>query len=164
MDIDEISRSTPMDIDKPAGKNGEQITAKREPEKKDDIENTEGLTCPICMDSWTATGEHQVCCLPCGHLFGTSCLKRWLNQRGGWRSKCPQCRSLCKVSDIRLLYASRIVAVDDDHDKQELQKKVQSLESRCAYLEKKDSEWCRKEWEWRMTSMGFGQARTTRQF
>jgi len=26
--------------------------------------------CPICFDPWTASGEHRIVSLACGHLFG----------------------------------------------------------------------------------------------
>lgn len=29
-------------------------------------------TCSICLDSFHNSGPHQICCLPCGHLFGKS--------------------------------------------------------------------------------------------
>ncbi|CAI9097954.1 OLC1v1034481C1 [Oldenlandia corymbosa var. corymbosa] len=121
-----------------------------------DVDNTEsddegdwsrgeidGLFCPICMEGWTTGGDHQVCCIPCGHIYGMSCIKKWLHQLGN-RGKCPQCNRKCKLKDIRPLYASRIVAVD-----QELQKQLRSLESKCASLEEKDADWSRKEKEWK---------------
>ncbi|KAL3825860.1 hypothetical protein ACJIZ3_021889 [Penstemon smallii] len=98
----------------------------------------DGSFCPICFDAWSDGGDHHVCCLPCGHIYGLSCIKKWLRRRGS--SKCPQCKKKCAMKDIRLLYASRIVAIDG-----ELQKKVQSLEAKCASLEKKNAELSKKE-------------------
>ncbi|KAM7464199.1 hypothetical protein LguiA_032320 [Lonicera macranthoides] len=46
--------------------------------------------------------------------------------------KCPQCNQKCTLKGVRVLYASQIVAVDE-----ELQKKVLSLEAKCASLKKK---------------------------
>ncbi|KAG9152941.1 hypothetical protein Leryth_012551 [Lithospermum erythrorhizon] len=60
--------------------------------------------------------------------------------------KCPQCNSKCMLKDVRLLYASQIVVVDE-----ELQKKVRHLESRCATLEKEGAEWRKKEHQWHRT-------------
>uniref|UniRef100_N1QYD2 Zinc finger RING-type eukaryotic domain-containing protein n=1 Tax=Aegilops tauschii TaxID=37682 RepID=N1QYD2_AEGTA len=37
-----------------------------------------GPTCSICMEPWTSTGEHHICCIPCGHVYGWSCLIRWV--------------------------------------------------------------------------------------
>ncbi|KAL0375025.1 UNVERIFIED_CONTAM: hypothetical protein Sradi_3418200 [Sesamum radiatum] len=90
----------------------------------------DGLFCSICFEAWSSGGDHHVCCLPCGHIYGLACIKKWLRRQGS--SKCPQCKKKCGIKDIRLLYASRIVAIDG-----ELQKKVQSLEAKCATLEEK---------------------------
>lgn len=27
-------------------------------------------TCSICMEPWTFMGEHHICCIPCGHVYG----------------------------------------------------------------------------------------------
>ncbi|XP_021642128.2 uncharacterized protein LOC110636631 [Hevea brasiliensis] len=40
--------------------------------------NLDGLCCPICMEPWGSQGDHQVSCLPCGHVYGLSCIRRWL--------------------------------------------------------------------------------------
>lgn len=48
------------------------------------------------------------------------------------------------MKDVRKLYASRLVVVDEG-----LRKKLWTLEAKCASLEKKDAEWSKKEAEWR---------------
>ncbi|KAI3687831.1 hypothetical protein L1987_81534 [Smallanthus sonchifolius] len=90
-----------------------------------------GSICPICFEAWTSGGEHQICCLPCGHIYGLSCIKKWLQQSRS-SGKCPQCNNICTFKDVRVLYASRLCAADE-----ELHKRVRSLEARCAYLEQK---------------------------
>ncbi|EOY07945.1 Transducin/WD40 repeat-like superfamily protein, putative isoform 2 [Theobroma cacao] len=109
----------------------------------------EGLFCPICMEAWTTTGDHHVCCLPCGHIYGFSCIHKWLQQRGTSR-KCPQCNRKCTLKDVRKLFASRVVAIDG-----ESQKRIRSLEANCislektsAVLSKKETEWQKREAEW----------------
>ncbi|XP_028776046.1 E3 ubiquitin-protein ligase RFWD3-like isoform X2 [Neltuma alba] len=104
--------------------------------------DTDGLYCPICLDAWTNDGEHHICSLPCGHIYGMSCIKRWLQQRKN-SGKCPQCNRKCALRDVRKLYASRVLAADEA-----LQKKIRSLEARCAILECKGSDWCKKEASW----------------
>ncbi|CAA0830327.1 Transducin/WD40 repeat-like superfamily protein [Striga hermonthica] len=102
----------------------------------------DGLCCPICFEAWSSGGDHHICCLPCGHIYGLSCIRKWLARRGS--SKCPQCKKNCRMKDIRLLYATRIVAIDG-----ELQKTVRSLEAKCASLEKQGAEWSSKELKWK---------------
>ncbi|KAI3522854.1 hypothetical protein L1887_00906 [Cichorium endivia] len=101
---------------------------------KESLNNGEidGLFCPICFEAWTSGGSHQICCLPCGHIYGLSCIKKWLQLRRS-SGKCPQCKGLCTLKDVRVLYAARLCVADE-----ELHKKVRSLEAKCAYLEQKD--------------------------
>ncbi|GJT09608.1 E3 ubiquitin protein ligase RFWD3-like protein [Tanacetum coccineum] len=70
-------------------------------------------------------------CLPCGHIYGLSCINKWL-QRFRGLGKCPQCKNLCTLKDVRVLYASRLCAADE-----ELHERVRALEAKCADLEKK---------------------------
>eukprot|EP00752_Nemacystus_decipiens_P012701 g11253.t1 len=48
---------------------------------------SDGERCSICLDEWTSKGKHRICTLLCGHLFGKSCIERWLKER----RSCPQC-------------------------------------------------------------------------
>ncbi|GAB4856610.1 hypothetical protein Ancab_014526 [Ancistrocladus abbreviatus] len=107
-----------------------------------DESEIDGMSCPICMDPWTSDGEHTICCLPCGHLYGMSCIKSWLQQQNP--GKCPQCNKVCKLEDVRRLYGAQIAVVD-----KELQEKIRLLEARCVSLQLKDADWCRKEAEWK---------------
>ncbi|XP_044444556.1 E3 ubiquitin-protein ligase RFWD3-like [Triticum aestivum] len=47
-----------------------------------------GNTCSVCMEPWTCEGLHRICCIPCGHVYGRSCLEKWLQEN----AKCPQCK------------------------------------------------------------------------
>lgn len=82
--------------------------------------------CTICMDQWTSSGDHRVCCLRCGHLFGYSCILKWLqcyNSSGNRR--CPQCNKKATVKHIRLLYAKKVTSKDTgelENVKQDLQR------------------------------------------
>ncbi|NWR34680.1 RFWD3 ligase, partial [Tachuris rubrigastra] len=69
----------------------------------------EGDTCAICFEQWTNAGEHRLSALRCGHLFGYTCIERWLKGQAG---KCPQCNKKAKRSDIVVLYARTLKALD----------------------------------------------------
>uniref|UniRef100_A0A8C8E550 RING-type E3 ubiquitin transferase n=1 Tax=Otus sunia TaxID=257818 RepID=A0A8C8E550_9STRI len=69
----------------------------------------EGDTCAICFEQWTNAGEHRLSALRCGHLFGYTCIERWLKGQAG---KCPQCNKKAKRSDIVILYARTLKALD----------------------------------------------------
>lgn len=75
----------------------------------DDDEN-DGKTCTICFDQWTSNGKHRLCSLKCGHLFGFECIDKWL--KSSHNKICPQCNAKNRRSDIRVLYANKLIAVD----------------------------------------------------
>lgn len=77
-------------------------------------EEDEGMTCPICLDNWEMSGDHRLVSLRCGHLFGDSCIRRWLAEsaRQSGVKACPQCKSKATNRDIRCLYAKRLRAID----------------------------------------------------
>ncbi|CAH2323893.1 E3 ubiquitin- ligase RFWD3 [Pelobates cultripes] len=97
-------------------------------------EDDEGDTCAICFDSWTNAGEHRLSALRCGHLFGFTCIERWLK---GGAAKCPQCNKKAKRSDIVVLYARTLKALDTSEqerlksslDKEQSLRKKAELES-----------------------------------
>ncbi|KFW77477.1 E3 ubiquitin-protein ligase RFWD3, partial [Manacus vitellinus] len=73
------------------------------------LDEEEGDTCAICFEQWTNAGEHRLSALRCGHLFGYTCIDRWLRGQAG---KCPQCNKKAKRSDIVVLYARTLKALD----------------------------------------------------
>ncbi|KAM4638612.1 E3 ubiquitin-protein ligase RFWD3 isoform 6-T7 [Amazona ochrocephala] len=103
------------------------------------LDEEEGDTCAICFEQWTSSGDHRLSALRCGHLFGYTCIRKWLRGREG---KCPQvCDSLCwapiphpfsperniyknqcnkkaKSSDIVILYARTLKALDTSEQEQ----------------------------------------------
>lgn len=85
----------------------------------------EGDTCPICFEPWTTAGDHRPSTLRCGHLFGHTCIQRWLKAQGQ-AGKCPQCNKKAKRSDVVLLYTPKLRAVDNSE--QESLKKSLELE------------------------------------
>lgn len=72
-------------------------------------EEEEGDTCTICFEPWTNAGQHRLSALRCGHLFGFTCIDRWLK---GGAAKCPQCNKKAKRSDVVVLYARTLKALD----------------------------------------------------
>ncbi|CAL4928605.1 unnamed protein product [Urochloa decumbens] len=91
-------------------------------------------TCPVCMEPWASQGPHRISCIPCGHVYGRSCLERWLNQRGNQSATCPQCSKRFKHKDIINLYAPEVAI-----PKNELEKEISYLRERNDSLEKKVS-------------------------
>ncbi|NXP18257.1 RFWD3 ligase, partial [Scytalopus superciliaris] len=73
------------------------------------LDEEEGDTCAICFEQWTNAGDHRLSALRCGHLFGYRCIEKWLKGQAG---KCPQCNKKAKRSDIVVLYARTLKALD----------------------------------------------------
>ncbi|KAG8235551.1 hypothetical protein J437_LFUL015391 [Ladona fulva] len=53
-----------------------------------------------------------MCCLKCGHIYGESCIRRWLTSASASSSRCPQCNAKAKLRDIRPLFARSLRAID----------------------------------------------------
>lgn len=47
-------------------------------------------TCIVCTEPFSST--HQPVALPCKHIFGHECIKKWLKSGRGNTSACPTCR------------------------------------------------------------------------
>ncbi|XP_036366019.1 E3 ubiquitin-protein ligase RFWD3 isoform X3 [Octopus sinensis] len=80
-------------------------------------------TCSICFEPWTTSGNHRPASLKCGHLFGESCIDKWLRGQG---DKCPHCNCKAKRSDIRVVFSRNIRAVDTIERDRALQELAQS--------------------------------------
>lgn len=93
-------------------RNRENSTSPASKRKKinDDVDKDESSTCPICFDNWTIYGEHRLCALKCGHMFGYKCVKRLLCSK---IKKCPMCDAKNNLQDIRFLYAKKIKVTDN---------------------------------------------------
>ncbi|KAJ3439967.1 e3 ubiquitin-protein ligase [Anaeramoeba flamelloides] len=85
--------------------------------------------CPICFDFVTKSGQHQICTLSCGHIFGKQCIIRWIKNKMNEKKKafCPVCKKPCKLRQSRSLSTDQIVVCDDSLSK-ELLKKLESNE------------------------------------
>ncbi|NXJ65280.1 RFWD3 ligase, partial [Rostratula benghalensis] len=104
------------------------------------LDEEEGDTCTICFEQWTNAGDHRLSALRCGHLFGYTCIERWLKGQAG---KCPQCNKKAKRSDIVVLYARTLKALDTSEqermrsslEKEQLLRKQAELESAQSRLQ-----------------------------
>lgn len=103
------------------------------------INNTQGdsnesnSTCLICLEEWTIGGDHRLCCLKCGHLYGRSCIEKWIRDSAA-PARCPSCNKNTKKVDLRDLWCKAIRAIDNT----EVSRLQQLLESE-RKLRKTDS-------------------------
>jgi len=95
----------------------------------------EANTCPICLSPWSSTGNHQIASLKCGHLFGYSCIIKWLKKKSTKESRCPCCNSHAIVRNVRRLYACNI-KVEDNSQFESIKKEKKEMETYCEMLEK----------------------------
>ncbi|XP_034391551.1 E3 ubiquitin-protein ligase RFWD3 isoform X2 [Cyclopterus lumpus] len=116
-------------------------------------EEGEGDVCSICFEAWTTAGEHRLSALRCGHLFGFTCIRRWVSAQGP-SAKCPQCNKKAKRSDIVLLYAPKLRALDNSE--QEILKK--SLEQEQSLRRKAELESAQYKLKLQVVTNKYGQA------
>jgi len=96
----------------------------------------EANTCPICLYPWSSTGAHQIASLKCGHLFGYSCITKWLRKKNTKESRCPCCNSHAIVRNVRKLYACNI-KVEDNSQFESVRKEKMVMERNCQIFENK---------------------------
>ncbi|XP_058174221.1 E3 ubiquitin-protein ligase RFWD3 [Anopheles ziemanni] len=106
------------------------------PPKVDDDDDDDGIICSICFSEWTMTGDHRVVALKCGHLFGMSCIKRWLQDNPASVRSCATCKAKAKLSDIRFIYARAIKAIDNTREI-ELTKELEGEKKKSSELQLK---------------------------
>lgn len=113
-------------------RNRENSTSPASKRKKinDDVDKDESSTCPICFDNWSIYGEHRLCALRCGHMFGYKCVKRLLCSK---IIKCPMCNAKNNLQDIRFLYAKKI-KVTDNRELVMLKKKLSISQAKMLQL------------------------------
>lgn len=88
------------------------------------------------MEQWTSSGEHRLCCLRCGHLFGYSCIIRWLQHSNSANRSCPQCKAKASIKHVRTLYAKKLTAIDtSEYDKLKTELKNVSTEKKRIEIE-----------------------------
>ncbi|XP_075228674.1 mutagen-sensitive 302 isoform X2 [Lycorma delicatula] len=98
-------------------------------------EGDDGMTCSVCLDVFTNSGPHRLVSLRCGHLFGNSCVERWLKSgcMGGAR-RCPTCNKKASIKDIRVIYARRLQAIDTS-EKDRIQMELDKVKEEKSRLE-----------------------------
>lgn len=85
------------------------------------------IACSTCLELFTT--ECDVSTTPCGHVFHTGCITRWLNEN----PDCFQCHKTCKIGQIiKLFFTENQCAIEEQIAILDL--KVKSLE-----LEEKSS-------------------------
>ena len=87
--------------------------------------------CTLCNKPMSTSGDHQICSLRCGHLFGYSCISKYFNSR----ALCPMCQAPIHLRDIQLLFWEDALGLDQSLNEQIGQKNSQ-LEDEILGLER----------------------------
>jgi len=93
------------------------------------------VNCSTCLELLTPSCE--LSSAPCGHVFHSNCIARWLETGKG---NCPQCRTKCKNNQLRRIFFTEGIDISSQNlDTNVLQNKVDSLtfQVRCSDAEKK---------------------------
>lgn len=130
-DDPEVSNQDPNDEEQ---EDDDEIEIEEPPLK---ASQDEPSTCMICMEEWTIGSQHRVCCLKCGHLFGRSCIERWIKDKGS-SAKCPSCNKPAKKRDLIDLWCKSITATDETEliqaqEALEREKKLRQTDSAIIY-------------------------------
>lgn len=80
------------------------------------------------------TGQHRLVSLKCGHLFGESCIRRWLRECATGNKSCPHCKTKALPRDIRYLYARKMCIVDNS-EQVRLQKELDEERQKVTSLQ-----------------------------
>ena len=59
------------------------------------------IACSACLESFTL--DCDVSTTPCGHLFHTNCINKWIKNE---KRDCPQCRQSCTLDQLMKIYFS----------------------------------------------------------
>lgn len=59
-----------------------------------------GGSCSICFSNIDSEGPHVLAAIQCGHMFGKSCIEKWI----ALRKKCPQCNQTATKRHVRRLF------------------------------------------------------------
>ena len=87
------------------------------------------FSCSTCLESFTSICD--ISTTPCGHVFHTGCITRWLTDN----SNCSQCRKPCKIQQVIKLYFSESQSALEDNitlnDLEQRNLKLVELSQKC---------------------------------
>ena len=89
------------------------------------------ITCSTCLESFTPGCD--ISTTPCGHVFHTGCITRWLDQN----DNCSHCREACEIKQVIKLYFSESQsAIEENITINDLEQKSLKLEVKSQKCER----------------------------
>ena len=109
-------------------------------EKKNHQIFTMNTACSICLGSFTSISD--ISSIPCGHVFHTDCIKKWLQTRS---NSCSQCRKMFQDKEITKLFFSTNQSENDliselEEAKIEAEKRSLKFQKKNIELQKENSD------------------------
>lgn len=102
--------------------------------------------CSICLEIWSNAGDHRLCSLRCGHLFGLNCIEQWFSiAPNAAARKCPECNTKASRKDIRVLYAKSYLKCIDTSEIEKLKSELKEMTGKKDYAEKEVKHYKSKE-------------------
>ncbi len=86
----------------------------------------QAMECSICYEKCCTNGDHRLASLACGHLFGQSCIEKWVKSK----KVCPNCNQPVKRNDVRVIFTDTIAAIDNSRQEEFNQKYLQERQHR----------------------------------
>ncbi|RZC77158.1 hypothetical protein C5167_001284 [Papaver somniferum] len=109
----------------PEDNNDSNTNVSRGDSNGSDDENVE--CCLICMNPYCYEGNHRVSCLPCGHVYGLSCIQRWIQYSKQTYSTCPVCKQKCSLENVIKLYSSPLLPLMEKGKEESLASHLEKL-------------------------------------
>ena len=86
------------------------------------------IACSTCLESFTSGCD--ISTTPCGHVFHTGCITRWLNVN----TDCSHCRKGCELRQlIKLFFSESQSAIEESMKINMLEQKSLKLEEKCDF-------------------------------
>lgn len=113
----------------------ESLKEKKVASLEDDSD--EDQRCSICLEVWSNAGEHRLCSLRCGHLFGLNCIEQWFAMvTNAAARKCPECNTKASRKDIRIIYAKSLLKCIDTSEIEKLKKEMKEVTTKKDCVER----------------------------
>ena len=90
---------------------------------KTDFFQMMNIACSTCLESFTSGSD--ISTTPCGHVFHTGCITRWLDRN----NNCSQCRKGCEIGQIiKLFFSESQSAIEEQITINRLEQKSLQME------------------------------------
>ncbi|GJQ96699.1 zinc finger, RING/FYVE/PHD-type containing protein [Tanacetum coccineum] len=87
----------------------------------------------VCLKIEKFSALLKTSCLPCGHIFGMSCILNWLRKFTNAHGSCLRCNTLFALKDVRILYVNHLCIPTADDQKEDTRRFPYSKQGYTAF-------------------------------